>query len=96
MVSQLRRLNQRRLHCLTVTEFSVCLGISPATVRDWIKSGKLNALEVSAGNGRKSYRIHRSELTEVFVRCGTLAGRANQKAAIRKKRPLPEVKSFIV
>ena len=92
MTTNPARLNQRRIHCYTVREFARALGISPATVREWIKAGKVNALEVSSGSGRKSYRIHRSEVEEVFRRCGTLAGKQpDAPRPVAKPKRLPKL-----
>jgi excisionase family DNA binding protein len=48
---------------VTVTRAAEIMGVHPNTIRNWIRSGKLNAMRV----GPKLIRIHREELVGVAL-----------------------------
>lgn len=45
-----------------VSEIATWFNVSPATVRRWIKEGKLKAIKMPGEEGKGQYRIERSEL----------------------------------
>ena len=49
---------------LTVQEVAKMLGVTPLTLRNWDKSGKLKALR----NPLNNYRIYKPEDIELFLR----------------------------
>ena len=49
---------------LTIKEVSKALGVTPLTLRNWDKSGKLRAYR----NPINNYRIYKSEQIELFLR----------------------------
>ena len=50
---------------LTVDDVAKQLGVHPNTVRDWIKSGELAAIDLG---GRAGYRISQTALNEFLQR----------------------------
>lgn len=49
---------------LTIKEVAKILGVTPLTLRNWDKSGKLRAYR----NPINNYRIYKSEEIELFLR----------------------------
>jgi len=49
---------------LTIKEVAKILGVTPQTLRNWDKSGKLKALR----NPINNYRVYRAYDVEVFLR----------------------------
>ena len=49
---------------LTIKKVSLVLGVTPLTLRNWDKSGKLTALR----NPINNYRIYKSRDIELFLR----------------------------
>jgi len=55
---------------LSVPKFAERIGVSPYTVRKWIKSGKLEAVNINIGGKLPVYRIAESKLDEIVKRIG--------------------------
>ena len=58
---------------LTVKEVSKILGVTPLTLRNWDKEGKLRALR----NPINNYRIYKAENIEFFLRKIESKGKIN-------------------
>jgi hypothetical protein len=59
------------------------LDVNEATVRRWIASGELSALNISVeGSGRPSYRILLQELAEFLLRRGMSAAMVSELTGV--------------
>lgn len=58
---------------LTVKEVAKLLGVTPLTLRNWDKQGKLRALR----NPINNYRIYKAEEIELFLRKIESRGKVN-------------------
>jgi len=50
---------------LTISQTSSTIGVSRVTVYNWIKSGKIDFIEIDAGNNAVSYAIPRKEVEKI-------------------------------
>lgn len=57
-------INQRQKRYLKIQEVAKILGITPLTLRNWDKSGKLKAYR----NPINNYRVYKAEDIELFLR----------------------------
>lgn len=57
-------INQRQKRYLKIQEVAKILGVTPLTLRNWDKSGKLKAYR----NPINNYRVYKPEDIEVFLR----------------------------
>jgi excisionase family DNA binding protein len=55
---------------LSVPKFAERIGVSPYTVRKWIKSGRLSAVNINIGGQLPVYRIAESQIEEIVKRIG--------------------------
>ncbi len=59
------RLNNE-IELYTITETAKMLRVHPATVRNWIKQGKVKPIELLTQGKTKKYRIERKELDRII------------------------------
>ncbi|XOB40259.1 MAG: MerR family transcriptional regulator [Candidatus Nealsonbacteria bacterium] len=57
-------INQRQKRYLKIQEVAKILGVTPLTLRNWDKSGKLKAYR----NPINNYRVYKTEDIELFLR----------------------------
>lgn len=75
---------------LTTDQVAEHFGVNVDSVCDWIKAGKLEAVNISAGKKKPTYRITVRAIRRFERRNSTLP----KPAAKRRKRPAP-VKQYV-